>query len=323
MNSKLLSIIIPYYNATAYLNRSLDSIYEQGLPESSYEVIAVDDGSTDSSSEIIKQYQAVHNNLVLIKKNNGGVSSARNIGLSVAIGKYVVFLDADDVLISGSMQSLVKYISQNQSEIIVMRTISDKGENYPWCHLYKDGDVSTAIDSINKGFVRGSVCGCAFLLVFLQNNDILFPEGVRNGEDTIFFFSALALAVKVVFKDILFYRVINNIQSASNTYSLDRLLSSVYSLNVVEAIIMKQDDDRNIYVWNFLKYILISNIISSSISDPNSSYKQLCKYNVDKYQKINTGTIITNRLKIRILNTSFFAFYFMANIKRKLFTLCN
>lgn len=101
-----ISLIIPVYNVEAYLNRCLDSVFDQSLE---VEVIVVDDGSTDNSPQILDQYRH-HANLTVIRKENGGISSARNAGLAVARGEYVLFLDSDDLLMSKAIDSLIPYL---------------------------------------------------------------------------------------------------------------------------------------------------------------------------------------------------------------------
>ena len=91
-----LSIIIPVYNVEKYVLRCLDSCYRQDLPESDYEVICVDDGSTDNSSSLIETFAKKHNNIVVLHQSNAGQSAARNYGLKKAKGDYIWFIDSDD-----------------------------------------------------------------------------------------------------------------------------------------------------------------------------------------------------------------------------------
>ena len=109
MNKCRLSIIVPVYNAEEYLDRCLVSILEQDF--SSYEVILVDDGSTDSSPLICDRYSATDPRFRTIHKENGGVSSARNSGLDLAKGEYVMFVDSDDALIPDSLEMLFEHMT--------------------------------------------------------------------------------------------------------------------------------------------------------------------------------------------------------------------
>ena len=104
MKSVRISIVIPVYNAEGHLDKCLSSIVGQDML--SYEVILVDDGSTDSSPLICERYSATDPRFKTITKPNGGVSSARNAGLNVADGEYVMFVDADDALTPGALSTL-------------------------------------------------------------------------------------------------------------------------------------------------------------------------------------------------------------------------
>ena len=101
-----LSYVIPLYNCGEYISTCLDSVLAQGLKHDEYEVIVVNDGSTDNGGEIVAQYCQKHNNFRLINKENGGVSSARNRGIDEACGEYIYFMDADDYLLPNGMKIL-------------------------------------------------------------------------------------------------------------------------------------------------------------------------------------------------------------------------
>lgn len=99
-----LSFVVPVYNAAQYLPECLNSLLAQDI--SDYEIICVNDGSMDTSPEILRQYAAQHGNIRVIDKENGGVVSARNAGLSAAQGDYIWFVDADDFLLPNILGSL-------------------------------------------------------------------------------------------------------------------------------------------------------------------------------------------------------------------------
>ena len=93
---KKISVIIPVYNVEKYLRECLDSVISQTLAE--IEIVCVNDGSKDGSRDILSEYEKKDDRIVVVDKENGGLSSARNCGLDVAKGKYVYFLDSDDLL---------------------------------------------------------------------------------------------------------------------------------------------------------------------------------------------------------------------------------
>ena len=89
-----VSVIVPVYNVEKYITRCLTSLINQTLDD--LEIILVNDGSTDNSVAIIREYKRQHDNIILVEKENGGLSSARNFGLVYATGEYIAFLDSDD-----------------------------------------------------------------------------------------------------------------------------------------------------------------------------------------------------------------------------------
>ena len=105
-----VSIIVPIYNVAEFLKRGLDSVLSQSFQD--FELILVDDGSTDASGEICDEYVALDSRIQVIHKENGGVSSARNAGLDVATGEWVYCMDPDDELMPDGLLTLVSGISE-------------------------------------------------------------------------------------------------------------------------------------------------------------------------------------------------------------------
>ena len=119
VNSPLLSVIIPMYNCAPVIVRCLDSI---DYPDC--EIIVVNDGSIDNGAEVVEQYVATHPHVRLINKPNGGVSSARNLGIQEAIGKYISFIDADDYIVSGGLERIVLIAEDYKADVVKFKNIS-------------------------------------------------------------------------------------------------------------------------------------------------------------------------------------------------------
>jgi len=127
----LLSIITPVYNVKPYLNRCVESILNQSY--SNIELIMIDDGSTDGSSILCDEWAAKDNRIIVIHKENGGVSSARNAGLEKAGGEYLTFVDPDDFLAPDTYGSNMDYLLNHQ-EVDILQ--------YPYCHYVNDNNIS-------------------------------------------------------------------------------------------------------------------------------------------------------------------------------------
>lgn len=141
MDGLLLSYIIPLYNTEAYIVRCLRSIIAQDLPEGGYEVIVMDDGSTDGGRELVEALAAEHPQVRLLSQTNAGVSAARNKALDAARGRFVQFVDSDDYLAEGMMQSLLQRAIDESLDVLVFNyncvdadgndRPHDRDDNYP------------------------------------------------------------------------------------------------------------------------------------------------------------------------------------------------
>lgn len=123
MNNYLVSVIIPIYNVEKYLNRCVDSIINQTY--SNLEVILVNDGSSDDSSTICDYYKSKDSRVIIIHKENGGLSDARNFGLDIAIGDYIMFLDSDDYIENNMIENLLMVVEENHSDVVICGYYAD------------------------------------------------------------------------------------------------------------------------------------------------------------------------------------------------------
>ena len=128
VDSPIVSVIVPVYNCAPVITRCLDSIdYHQA------EILVVDDGSTDSSAQVISEYAISHKNVTLLKKSNGGVSSARNLGISCATGKYIMFIDADDYLVPEGLGHIIRIAEETNADVVkyIIRSVRNDSSLCP------------------------------------------------------------------------------------------------------------------------------------------------------------------------------------------------
>jgi len=118
-NNLSLSIIVPVYNVEKYIHACMESIYSQDLDESTFEVIIVNDGSTDHSMEVIQDIIQTHSNITIINQENQSLSVARNNGIAVAKGEYILMPDSDDLLIKGSLPVLLEKALSSKADLVV------------------------------------------------------------------------------------------------------------------------------------------------------------------------------------------------------------
>lgn len=118
-----LSIVIPCYNMERYLPECLDSLFDQNLNPAEYEVLIVNDESTDSTLIVANNYAAKHDNIIIIDKKNAGVGAARNSGYAIAKGKYLYFLDPDDYLAKNTVTTLLGLAESNDLDILTFHSM--------------------------------------------------------------------------------------------------------------------------------------------------------------------------------------------------------
>lgn len=180
-----LSVIIPMYNAQAYIKRCIDSILNQGFE--GLEIIAVDDGSADSTCSVIRDYG--DERICLVRQENRGVSSARNAGLDIARGTYVIFADADDYLLDGSLKAMYGTISALEAELAVFGYINEKN-GVPYEKRYAGLQVmerdTAFIQLFRNPAFRGVLWNKIFIRDMIEENKIRFPTDYTHGEDLIF-----------------------------------------------------------------------------------------------------------------------------------------
>lgn len=187
-----LSIIIPTYNSEHFLTFLLDSILSQSFKD--FEMIVVNDGSTDKTAQILSDYSARDQRIKVINKSNEGVAIARNTALKQAKGEYILFCDADDVMFPDALQQIAYMLQQSQVDYLryEFKTIDIEGKDlYPNYEIEQRkklcGKVVNATTCIKK-IVRNEffLWSGAFRHSIIKENSISFLEGCTYNEDTLF-----------------------------------------------------------------------------------------------------------------------------------------
>ena len=202
MTKPLVSIIVPVYKVEPYLRCCLDSIVNQTY--TNLEIILVDDGSPDNCPQICDEYAAKDKRIIVIHKENGGLSDARNIGTEHATGNYIYYMDSDDELPLDSMHSLVDYVEQNpEAEIIVGKMHCPQNE----CMYNKQLFSSTYIFNNNRDLhnhfwstqnkLPVNACNKLILRKFLTENNLYFKKGIIH-EDNLWMFHIVQKAKYVI-----------------------------------------------------------------------------------------------------------------------------
>ena len=212
VNSPLLSVIIPMYNCAPVIVRCLDSI---DYPDC--EIIVVNDGSIDNGAEVVEQYVATHPHVRLINKPNGGVSSARNLGIQEAIGKYISFIDADDYIVSGGLERIVNLAEEHNADVVKFKNknVIDTSEQdkssvseTPINIEITTGDGVLKRHDISDYIVWDGI----YRRTIIVENNVLFKTDLCLREDDTFMGMLYCHANIVIATDLPLYRYV----SASN-----------------------------------------------------------------------------------------------------------
>ncbi len=184
-----LSIIVPMYNVANYLVKCLDSLLEQDLSWSDYEIILVNDGSTDNCGEIAQQYADKYTNINFISQENRGLSEARNAGIKQANGSYILFVDSDDYLQPNTLGALLGQAERDNLDVLRFRyqNVKESGEVFaPYKDMTNYNDYS-AVPTDGLTFLNERMGNQCYVVQFLVKAEIVRQELFTPGiyfEDT-------------------------------------------------------------------------------------------------------------------------------------------
>ncbi len=235
-----VSVILPVFNCERYLRQCLDSLATQTMME--FEVICVDDGSEDSSWEILSEYAAKDGRFTVIRTENGGAGAARNIGMKNACGEYLLFLDSDDYFEPQLLNEAYKCAEQNNADITVYRSKqydNESGEVTPCLYSLRSDmlpkrDVFSVNDmehSVFRSFM-GWAWDKLYRRSFVLNNELLFQEQ-RTTNDMYFTYISLFKASRITVCDKFLYYQRRNVPgslSATRERSWDCFYNALSAL---------------------------------------------------------------------------------------------
>lgn len=227
-NIPTISIIIPVYNVEDYLPRCLDSIKAQTITE--WECILIDDGSIDRSGKICDDYAKKDTRFIVIHKNNEGVSNARNVGLKLAKGKWINFVDADDWIENNTYEKTIKLANENNLDLIQwnMQAFSDNGE----FKIEKTRTEGIFDISMLSSYFESSMCVKLCKRELLQN--IYFPTGIKLSEDRLFSLQVYLICKRWLYTDEIFYHYYMRSTSASHSMTKDMILQETKVIKEME-----------------------------------------------------------------------------------------
>lgn len=318
----IISIIVPIYNVGKYLPKCIESILNQTFKN--FELILVNDGSTDNSGVVCDDYAKKDTRIKIIHKSNGGVSSARNAGLYVAKGEYIGFVDPDDYIDKNMYEKLYRLCIDNNSDIAICRfnrEINGKIQNKESTEEIIELNNMEAMNELFKGnLYRFSLCNKLFSKKCF--NDVLFPEE-RIHEDLSTTYKLFANSKRAVYINYCGYIYVRRENSIlTSTYNEKRLQAFIAWDEIIEFI------DKNYYeiieqVIATFTYWCVDNILYILNQVNNSKKKNnylniIQKYTTKYYIYIKRNNILSRsyKLRIRIFNINYKLFILGRKIRK-------
>ena len=233
MTEELVTIIVPVYNAEAYLEKCIHSLLSQSYHK--VEIVLVDDGSTDISGKIADEFAAQDSRIRLLHQSNSGVSIARNNGIGLAQGEWIIFVDADDTIDPDYIEKLIS-VSQDVDMVICGMKLL-KNDKVTLSKLFVDDNLkrnkwttTELLQYIRLYVLSGPVCKL-FKRNIINDNHIFFPEGMNLGEDTVFVYKYLQHAHHIYVLESYGYNVL-----LSSNNSLTKKASSQETIKAYRKI---------------------------------------------------------------------------------------
>lgn len=223
-----LSIIIPVYNVEQWLMRCLDSLFQQNMPEDEFEVIIVNDGSTDNSLDIAESFASQHENVRIVSRANGGLSAARNTGLAHTQGKYVWFVDSDDFLEPFTVKPLLEYALNHNLDVMCfnLQRYYEDGRKLTYNNPENtQNEILSGEEFIRKQHMPPAAWAALYRRNFLTDSNLRFMEGILH-EDEEFTPKAYFLSKRIAYKDTVVVNYFQRIGSIMKSRQSDRRVES-------------------------------------------------------------------------------------------------
>ncbi|WP_039657101.1 glycosyltransferase family 2 protein [Clostridium tyrobutyricum] len=312
----ILSIIVPVYDVEKYINKCIDSILKQTF--TNFELILVDDGSTDKSGQLCDKFKDEDNRVKVIHKENSGQSESRNIGLDIAKGDYILFVDSDDVLPQDIIIKLYNSISKYNADISCCGYCDDFNVSKNQHYIYPKSFMMSNFDATKRMFLCDGIDSNVWAKMYKKFlfNDLRYPVG-KIYEDVLVTYKVLLRANKIVHIGECGY--IHTSRPDSTTGSKFSKRDCVY---VEHTKIVYEDIKRNypqlkkscyLFYLNSVQNIIIR-MASNNIDKRNYYYKKLKKIIDKNYYIYMNSTIFSFKNKIYITFIRFNIYSLIKNI---------
>lgn len=296
-----LSIIVPVYNIASFIIPCLQSIIQVNLGVDEYEVIVINDGSTDNSLELVTDFASEFTQIKIFSQENKGLGSARNLGIENASGEYIWFVDGDDLVNSEYVSSALQVATQLDLDVLAFnfQPVNEKGNPDKWIDFklqYKDGFTHTGAEFYYLNYAKSYIWLYFFRRDIFQKNNLVFESSIKMQDGEIMPRIMLhALSVKYLDKKLIKYRyrhnsAVNHQCEKSRTYFYFSMVIVADKLRNLHQSICEKDvmyQALNLK-RNQLNQMLFTNFILNNYSEKSNLYfvKLLKDYRLLPFQKI-------------------------------------
>lgn len=294
----ILTVIMPVYNVEKYVEKSIESVLNQTMKD--FELIIVNDGSTDNSGNICEKYASIDNRIRYFVRENRGVSAARNFAIKKSINsKYITFIDSDDWIEADFYEKAMKYINDNDLDMCITGYIIEEGEKN-FINLKKKKanimDSSEALSEIFKSlYYTGTLWDTFFKRDILLNLSLV--EGLRYHEDFLFKVECINNSSKIGYFPLYKYHYVMRSTSVSHTFSRKNL--DVLKANKLMCL-SKIKEEKIIfdkYKQFFSRFVIELSAQYIKLKN-NTTYKHYIKYS-QKYARRHFLELIRDYVPIK------------------------
>lgn len=281
-----VSIIVPIYNVEKYLERCIDSIINQTYKN--LEIILIDDGSTDKCRNICENYKEKDSRIIVDHKENGGLSTARNRGLDISTGKYILFVDSDDYICDTMIEELLKLLLKYNADIAHcnFKIVDEFGNNMNDKHkdLYDENlmnsyetiysyivDYRVKVMAWNKLYRRELFDYIRFKDGYVYEDEIIFPEIISKSE------------LNITTNKKLYFYTYNNNSITKTDFNESKLKSKKYLCDFLEKFYLENYEDLMYHVYMMICFICVGCIREIKKSKTIENKKREIDYMKEKY----------------------------------------
>lgn len=324
----MITVIIPIYNSSKYLNKCIRSVLEQTY--SDFELLLINDGSTDNSCEICNDWVEKDHRVKYFYKNNSGASSARNYGLNMAQGEWIIFIDSDDFVLPEYLADLYKVVKDNPcidlciSGLLIYRN-GEKSQSICFQNsIYSSKDYSQLFAKL-KIHKFGYSVGKLYKMSIIAEHNIRFDDNICIAEDSIFMMNYILKCSQIAFIDKCNY--IYRVHANSLSTSVSIYEREFYSYNAYRDVIndMKEqyhmDDKSFLCLYSPIVYFA-DRVLNSIYADSKTSYKsrlvKLKTVNIYEYKKFKKTNLLIEQMLKYLFVLRLFKVYDLLRINLKL-----